>query len=104
MLIQEWARRWQDAGEHSAIIYKKNKFLVLDKGDFWFPETPEIPGKDGMPSVVTVLSWAKFKTLYPVKEFYFFNVHYDHQGKEGSKTNQSLLLMKKSQDWQQVIL
>src|SRR5690606_33444921 len=31
------------AGEHSAIFYKKDKFQLLDKGDFWLSETPETP-------------------------------------------------------------
>lgn len=85
----------KDAGEHSAIIYKKNKFLVLDKGDFWFSETPEIPGK-GWDAICCnrICSWAKFKDIISGKEFYFFNVHYDHQGKEARKQS-SILLMKK---------
>ncbi len=31
------------AGEHSAIFYKKDKFSIIDKGDFWLSETPEKP-------------------------------------------------------------
>ena len=27
-------------GEHSAIFFNKNKFGLLDKGDFWLSETP----------------------------------------------------------------
>ena len=30
-------------GEHSAIIYKTNRFTVLKQGNFWFSETPEEP-------------------------------------------------------------
>ena len=30
-------------GEHSAIVYKKDRFEVLNSGDFWFSETPETP-------------------------------------------------------------
>src|SRR5690554_2701945 len=35
----------KDAGEHSAIIYKKERLLVLDEGNFWLSETPDVPGK-----------------------------------------------------------
>ncbi|MCD7852280.1 MAG: hypothetical protein LUH63_22710 [Parabacteroides sp.] len=35
----------EEAGEHSAIFYKTGRFELLDKGNFWFSETPEVPGK-----------------------------------------------------------
>ena len=35
----------EDAGEHSAIFYKTSRFDLLDKGNFWFSETPDVPGK-----------------------------------------------------------
>src|SRR6185436_3860435 len=31
-------------GEHSAIFYKKDKFNVLDSGNFWLSQTPDKPG------------------------------------------------------------
>ena len=31
-------------GEHSAIFYKKEKYNVIDSGDFWLSEHPEKPG------------------------------------------------------------
>ncbi|MEY3376244.1 MAG: hypothetical protein RL463_552, partial [Bacteroidota bacterium] len=34
----------QSAGEHSSIFYKKDRFMLLDKGDFWLSQTPEKPG------------------------------------------------------------
>ena len=33
----------EDAGEHSAIFYKTSRFDLLDKGNFWFSETPDVP-------------------------------------------------------------
>jgi len=32
-----------EAGEYSAIVYKTNRFQLLDKGDFWYSQTPDIP-------------------------------------------------------------
>lgn len=85
----------KEAGEHSAIIYKRERFLVLDKGDFWFSETPDIPGKGWDATCCNrICSWAKFKDVASGKAFYFFNVHYDHQGKEARRQS-SRLLMKK---------
>src|SRR5690606_19766607 len=31
------------AGEHSAILYKKDRFEIIDSGNFWLSETPDKP-------------------------------------------------------------
>lgn len=85
----------KDAGEHSAIIYKKDRFDVLEKGDFWFSENPDLPGKGWDATCCNrICSWAKFKDNLSGTVFFVFNSHYDHQGKEARK-NSSLLLLKK---------
>ena len=83
----------KDAGEHSAIIYDKTRFDVLDKGDFWYAENPEEPGKGWDATCCNrICSWAKFKDAVSGKEFYFFNSHYDHQGKVARLESSKLLL------------
>lgn len=81
-------------GEHSAIIYKTNRFEVLDSGDFWFSETPETPSYGWEAKYRRVCSWAKFKDIEVGKEFYVFSLHYDHEAKE-ARRNSSLLLLQK---------
>lgn len=75
----------KEAGEHSAIFYKKDRFEVLDKGNFWFSETPDVPGK-GWDAVCCnrICSWGKFKDKVSGQVFFFFNSHYDHQGKNST--------------------
>ena len=88
----------KDEGEHSAIIYRKERFELLANGDFWYSETPEVPGKGWDATCCNrICSWAKFKDLKSGKEFFVFNSHYDHQGKEARK-NSSLLLVKKIEE------
>ena len=83
----------KDAGEHSAIVYDKTRFTVLDKGDFWYAENPEIPGKGWDATCCNrICSWAKFKDKVSGKEFYFFNSHYDHQGRVARLESSKLLL------------
>lgn len=85
----------KDAGEHSAIIYKKDRFEVLDQGNFWFSETPDVPGKGWDATCCNrICSWGKFKDLESGKTFYFFNSHYDHQGKIARRESSKLLLKK----------
>lgn len=83
----------KDAGEHSAIIYRKDRLDLLDNGDFWFSETPKVPGKGWDATCCNrICSWAKFKDRLSGKEFFVFNSHYDHEGKIARK-NSSLLLL-----------
>lgn len=85
----------KDAGEHSAIFYKKDRFEVLDKGNFWFSETPDVPGK-GWDAVCCnrICSWGKFKDKVSGQVFFFFNSHYDHQGEVARRESSHLLLKK----------
>jgi len=68
-------------GEHSAIFYKKDRFKLLASGDFWLSETPDKPtiGWDAQ-CCKRICSWGRFKDLKTKREFYFFCVHFDHQG------------------------
>jgi endonuclease/exonuclease/phosphatase family metal-dependent hydrolase len=85
----------QDAGEHSAILYKPAKYKLLESGDFWYSETPEVPGK-GWDAVCCnrICSWAKFKDIKSGKQFYFFNSHFDHQGQKARLESSKLLISK----------
>lgn len=85
----------KNAGEHSAIIYKKDRFEVLEKGNFWLSETPNIPGK-GWDAICCnrICSWAKFKEKTTNLIFYFFNVHFDHQGVIARQESGKLMIKK----------
>ena len=83
----------EDAGEHSAIFYKTSRFDLLDKGNFWFSETPDVPGKGWDATCCNrICSWGKFRDKESGKVFYFFNSHYDHQGKVARRESSKLLI------------
>ncbi|HRN57021.1 MAG TPA: endonuclease/exonuclease/phosphatase family protein [Agriterribacter sp.] len=85
----------KEAGEHSAIFYKKERFKLLDSGDFWLSETPETPGKGWDAKCCNrICSWGKFQDLQTRKTFYFFSVHFDHQGVVARKESGKLMVKK----------
>jgi endonuclease/exonuclease/phosphatase family metal-dependent hydrolase len=85
----------KQGGEHSSIFYKKDRFKVLGLGDFWLSETPEVPGKGWDATCCNrICSWAKFKDLKTKKSFYFFNVHFDHQGVVARRESGKLMVKK----------
>lgn len=84
-----------EAGEHSVIFYKKQRFKLLQSGDFWLSETPEKPGKGWDATCCNrICSWVKLKDLVSEKEFYFFNVHFDHQGVQARRESGKLMVKK----------
>jgi endonuclease/exonuclease/phosphatase family metal-dependent hydrolase len=81
-------------GEHSAIFYKKEKYNVIDSGDFWLSENPGKPGFGWDARHNRICSWIKFKEKKGKKTFYVFNVHYDHQGVQARKESSKLIMQK----------
>ncbi|GAB3175818.1 endonuclease/exonuclease/phosphatase family protein [Telluribacter humicola] len=85
----------KQGGEHSAIFYKKDRFKVLESGDFWLSETPDVPGKGWDATCCNrICTWAKFQDLVTKKQFYFFNVHFDHQGVKARQESGKLMVKK----------
>lgn len=85
----------KDKGEHSAIFFKKDRFEVLNKGDFWLSETPGKPslGWDAK-CCHRICSWTYLLDKNTKKKFYFFNVHFDHQGVKAREESSKLMLQK----------
>jgi len=85
----------KEAGEHSAIFYKKDRFKLLNSGDFWLSETPDKPGLGWDATCCNrICSWGKFRDLQTSKEFFFFCVHFDHQGVIARKESGKLMVKK----------
>jgi endonuclease/exonuclease/phosphatase family metal-dependent hydrolase len=76
----------KEAGEHSAIFYKKARLKLLQTGDFWLSETPDKPGKGWDAKCCNrICTWAKFQDLQSGQQFFFFSVHFDHEGVEARR-------------------
>jgi endonuclease/exonuclease/phosphatase family metal-dependent hydrolase len=85
----------KDAGEHSAVFYKKDKFTIVDSGNFWLSETPDKPEKGWDATCCNrICSWARFRENKSGAEFYFFNVHFDHEGVVARRESGKLMIQK----------
>ncbi|MVN92717.1 endonuclease/exonuclease/phosphatase family protein [Mucilaginibacter aquatilis] len=85
----------KEGGEHSAIFYKKSRFKLLKSGDFWLSETPDKPGLGWDATCCNrICSWVYLQDLKTKKQFYFFNVHFDHQGVVARRESSKLILKK----------
>lgn len=83
----------KEQGEYSAILYRKDRFEVLQQVTFWLSEEPEQPGSVGWDAAITrVVTWAKFQDKRDAKKFFLFNTHFDHVGQRAREESAKLLL------------
>lgn len=85
----------KQAGEHSAIFFRKSRFALLDKGDFWLSETPDRPslGWDAT-CCHRIVSWARLRERASGRVLYVFSAHFDHEGVVARRASADLLLRK----------
>ena len=68
-------------GEYVPVLYKKERFTLLDRGTFWLSSTPGDTGSVGWDAALTrICTWGRFQDLSSGREFYFLNTHFDHMG------------------------
>jgi endonuclease/exonuclease/phosphatase family metal-dependent hydrolase len=81
-----WFGRGREAdgsGEHMGVFYRRDRLRVVESGDFWLSDTPEVPGSITWghlhPRMVT---WALFETLADGRRFYLFNTHLPYRAED----------------------
>lgn len=80
-------------GEHSAILYRKDRFIIINQNTFWLSETPDVPGSKSWDAAITrVATWVKMKDLKTKKEFLMLNTHFDHVGVHARRNSAAMLV------------
>jgi endonuclease/exonuclease/phosphatase family metal-dependent hydrolase len=82
-------------GEYSAIFFDTSRLKLIQSSTFWLSLTPELPGSKSWDAAITrIVTWAKFTDKKNRKQFFVFNTHFDHMGKEARKQSAMLLKQK----------
>lgn len=85
----------KEKGEYSAIYFNTVRFELLQSGNFWLSQTPDVPGSKGWDAAITrMVTWVYLKDLQSGKKCWYFNTHFDHIGKEARRQSAQLLLNK----------
>lgn len=80
-------------GECTPIFYREDLYALLDKGTFWYSETPYVKDSKSWDAYYPrIASWCKFRDKQSGREFYFFNTHFDHRGKVAREKSAEILL------------
>lgn len=84
----------KQAGEYSAVFYKKDRLRLLDSGNFWLSPTPEKPTIGWDAACIRICTWGQFEQKATGLKFYFFNLHMDHVGLK-ARSEAAKLVVKK---------
>jgi len=69
-------------GEFCPILYRRQRFALVDHGHFWLSHTPDVPGSIGWDAALTRLAtWIRLRDrLHEEPELLVLNTHWDHVG------------------------
>jgi len=88
------SRRGNREDEHMGVFYKPSKLKVIESGNFWLSETPEVAGSQSwdmtLPRMVT---WALFELAGSRKRFYYYNTHFAHRREDDAARLKSARLI-----------
>ncbi len=84
----------KNAGEFSAIFYKKNRFMRIDSGTFWLSATPEKPTMGWDAACIRICTWVKLMDASNGAIFLLTNTHFDHVGKVARIESSKLLRLR----------
>lgn len=65
------------SGEACPIMYRTERFTLLDSGTFWFSNTPEKPSTRFGNFVPRICSWVQLIDNFSGSGFYIYNLHLD---------------------------
>ena len=83
----------KNEGEHCPIFYKKNRFVLIESGNFALSENPNVYGVKGWDaSYPRIATWAILKDRKTGKKIAYFNTHLDNDGKIARKEGIKLIL------------
>ncbi len=65
-------------GESCTIFYKNDKYDLVDAGDFWLSDTPDVPSNSWNGACYRVCTYVILKDKHTGFVYAHFNTHFDH--------------------------
>ena len=88
----------KNSGESCGILYKTEKFTLVDSGTFWLSETPDTPSKGWDADYIRICTWVILKNKETGEEFVHVNTHLenidDGTGKEALEKGTQMVVEK----------
>jgi len=84
----------KNAGEYAPIFYDSRRFQLKEQGWFWLSETPEVPSRGWDAALPRICTYIKLEEYDSRRNFWVFNIHFDHVGDEARKQAAKLIFDK----------
>lgn len=85
----------KDGGESCPVLYRKDRFGLIDSGTFWFSDTPSVAGsKDWGNMPPRICSWIHLAETNTGHGLYVYNVHLDNLSQNSREKSVELLAHK----------
>ena len=69
-------RRGDRGDEHMGVFYRRDRLRVIESGDFWLSDTPDVAGSISWGNLLPrMVTWALFERTGDGRRFYVFNTH-----------------------------
>jgi endonuclease/exonuclease/phosphatase family metal-dependent hydrolase len=81
-----------EKGEANAILFRKSRFELLTQKTLWLSPTPEQVGKGWDAAYNRTVTIARLRDRADGREFYLFDTHFDHMGKQARIESSKLLV------------
>lgn len=89
-------RKGGDGDEHMGVFYRTDELQVLDSGNFWLSDTPDVPGSiswgNPFPRMVT---WARFQRKADGRTFVLYNTHLPYRKQDDAAREKCAALILK---------
>ncbi len=72
----------EECGEISAVLFRKDKYTLVDSGTFWVSETPDEVSFGWDAACRRVCTWVILENIATGEQFAHVNTHLDHEGNE----------------------
>ena len=79
-------------GEWSAIMYKKERFVMLDSDTFWLTDTPDEVSMTENAKCRRICTWVELFDRYTGETFIMANTHLDHSTDDVRRVQAALLM------------
>ena len=84
-------------GESTAIMYRNDKYKLVDSGTFWLSETPFIPSKGWDANYNRTCTWVVLENLETGEQYAHVNTHLDNGGAIAREKGLQMVLDKASE-------
>ncbi len=71
-----------ESGEYTPIMYKTERFFLLDQGSYWLTDTPDVPSKTPGAAHRRIATWALLEDKATGARFLYTNTHLSYESPE----------------------